>query len=1135
MFQLKSLSQSIQPQFRGIAALNNNLDANPLRRRNSQSDPHRQRLDIHQIEITPGHISCSFQSGKLFAVFDAISSSEQQLSDAEQDKLAAFLSSSDQQISIHSMLALRTTNSNIIKMQFIPPETLPNAAASSKTPTNTAQSLRLLVIQANSTFLIWEFLQNQWNFISRGVLSPLPGGVTCAQNVHAERAIDSAVYHVATRQLFWLELISPTYFQICGAKIENIGLRLLGEVLPCGATLILPLSCPQKQKFTLQPGRAGLFIFVKNSRDFLYYYSFASAHLTKVLLPGAENSAKTVRMCWNYAQGQLNLLDSEYNLISLVESSQNNGVEVVTKCKFEYSGQFPSEIIAFRHIVCFFTPKKLFFFTNIGGILLESIDNRANQEETSEISTAQCRLGFGSSGTVAFDRQNVFFIHCGPVANQLKAIERLSSPQSTETSEKTRNSTVPGLPSAYSSCLTADFASTYPSSLAPQLQSAQVSRVLAKLTSNSSELALPNNSLSASWLSQLENPLNNAWLAEILENLSSPALPMAAAGLKSAQNLPNLYEFDAIQANLLQKKLEIYISALKPLAEALTEAKIRKGSGENSRNITKTLKPPKKQGILGQTSLSSTDSSSNSSPEHKAAPNSAKTDPNALRLSPAPELSPQTPEISSIVSLFNLNLLPIVTAQLDLLRELHSVRELRALSQKGSEISRNQAESMRNQLERSLADRMTAMISGNKSNRSLKSLLLFDSEASLDFLQQILGFKAEKITEKSEIGAILSENSPNLLLLNEELKQNRENEHNNNSAEPQINEFLLSRSDSEPFFEILCRLYDEIRPAQLISFINLVKQLNSANFPQNQTSSEEIQPLQRSFSAPTDFSSYYSRALAALPALKSLKFSESEGKLAQIVENHMERAKNRAFLLQNSGKTVEALQFWLKLELEEGNLLERFAQQHNLVLKSHELAAIELCELVQRTKLPETELTALKGELFHHFLRYWLEKLIRLTKTGPVPADLAPKAVNSLDHRVLLLAPADFCSQNYLQSARQRLEQREFSTEISGDSAASIILGINQQIQAANIGVSTVSMRKSTVERKSGEFLASPRRSALISAENSANFPEFGGISPFLGENDDDFSVERIRGDLENFAAQLEEKMNSSGSNPLSP
>lgn len=178
-------------------------------------------LSISSMALHPAHVALTFQRGTVFCVLDAVAGPGADLSEADEDRLRAFIRrrkavdpTGKPEGAFNSpatpLLALRTVDSVIIGLHFIPPLSGggggggKDAGASVAVPT----PLRLLVVQQNATYLLWEYglattgaNGSAWQYVARGNLpSPLP-----AARAADAREVVQVTFHAQQQTLVWLE------------------------------------------------------------------------------------------------------------------------------------------------------------------------------------------------------------------------------------------------------------------------------------------------------------------------------------------------------------------------------------------------------------------------------------------------------------------------------------------------------------------------------------------------------------------------------------------------------------------------------------------------------------------------------------------------------------------------------------------------------------------------------------------------------------------------------------------------------------------------------------------------------------------------------------------------------------------
>lgn len=257
---------------------------------------------VHSVIGTPGHIAVSFHKGRRFCVFDVVPAYKK-LSGKEQDKLNRFVQATADGEFFPSVLALPTTDSLIVDMHFI---TLKRPSSAGKTASNI---VRLMVVQRNGTFLVWEWKRTVWKwlYVSRGVL-PAPTPHDDISKV--PRLLRAVVVAPAPAMVFWAEDVvgarGPAPCRVYGCVVPALVSPevSLPAVLETSAAI---LACHDldHRHFKLLVGVKGLFITPlppsapptappaatpSPSSDSslprpLYYYPFSSQTLTRIPLP----------------------------------------------------------------------------------------------------------------------------------------------------------------------------------------------------------------------------------------------------------------------------------------------------------------------------------------------------------------------------------------------------------------------------------------------------------------------------------------------------------------------------------------------------------------------------------------------------------------------------------------------------------------------------------------------------------------------------------------------------------------------------------------------------------------------------------------------------------------------------------
>lgn len=195
LFTFEAVSSDLRPCYRGIRALSSSIvEVMPQSLGTKPSHIYLGPLSIHMVSAVAGHLAVSFQRGRAFCVFDAVPV-DKDLREQEQEKLNYFLRSQEDVV-FSDILALRTTDSVIIALQFL----------TSHTPDGLV--LRLLIVQRNGTFLIWCWVPQvyMWQYVSRGVLPTTPLHASHVKGVPGfVRTVTQAVCCASTSWLCWLE------------------------------------------------------------------------------------------------------------------------------------------------------------------------------------------------------------------------------------------------------------------------------------------------------------------------------------------------------------------------------------------------------------------------------------------------------------------------------------------------------------------------------------------------------------------------------------------------------------------------------------------------------------------------------------------------------------------------------------------------------------------------------------------------------------------------------------------------------------------------------------------------------------------------------------------------------------------
>ena len=1025
-------------------------------------------LSIDLVALHPGHVALSLQRGRLLAVFDAVSSSHQ-LAPSHLSALHSYLRAPVTEATppFPHLLALPTLTSHLVHLQLFdasPPVSPPAPPTASHPPA----AVRLLAVQADGSFHLWQWAVSPplWSHISRGSLP-----VThCPPS---QRRLLSAIYLPQTAALLWHEAYRERSYAFIAA-VPDLSAAVIDDVATVQPTTTIPLLFPPLDAAvpTLHPTAHGAVFAAANA---LHYWHVSSEQLLRLAIPGKDSADGTAPLLHTHPlTRQLHALTPTGTLWSLQETPPDPSAaaapfaseplaqwQLVTQLAPPegQEGLFPlpasAQFFAFQHSACVVTPTAGYVLMLPGGVYIDRFPVPISPPVTSLHST---RYGLSGTGSLLCNGCQLYSVVAPPLSAQLArmtsaspyadlrrrseeedngfpssdtfaspsfspgfpSLAALSPPslpaslgsspafgplQAVPSASMTPSSLIPGVPYPALSHMAAEIAASYGPSLQSQHQQQLLSRWMGTATASS-----PAHLAPAGLPSAPELPSSAAMLKEALSTLQSPALPLAMVASPSASHWLHGHQWDAEQSSLLQSSLTQWLQWMEPLKAA------RDRSG------------------------------SKSSP--RSSPRSSPTPAASL-----PLVEGQSHEFLDRFTPLNVALYPLLASASSTLAYLHTVpgegssppspSSPRSSATRAPALPASLAlpslPPLSLQLSRAVASRSSLHASSGEA--SLSSLTLSSPSSTFLYLRGLMGL--DHLTPLSSPQSTTAPRvHPNMLLLNDEIRLKKEL--GVFGMDVAINTAGLQRSDAMPFFELLCRLYDQLQPHMTTAFVRAV---DGEQPPGDAARSQRR--WQRAV-GDRDLSRYADRALQCLPTL-----AVQGPRVARLHADAMwmDRLLARCWLLKESARLVEAVVLMLQAAKGAGNAPDirlRCEEEaitlaytvspellpHNPGGPAAETSGEESWAGVrarQEGEKDEDEVQLLRAELYHHLRQHFIAKALAAESRAVAEEDrnegqqtghAVEAALKGLDARITSLNPPHFTAQHLgLLLSQQQLHE----------------------------------------------------------------------------------------------------------------